>query len=131
MKLRTLAPVLAALALLVSACVPLANFARDVVDTSDGATLTYLARTPDHPPGLTFTAGDEPALGAILIARGEQLEVLATPAGVTCTAEPTLVDCRLGDVETSTYVYMTGLDVVASVTYRRADATTVYQAFAR
>lgn len=131
---RARAPLIAlavAAVLALSACAPVAQLARDLVDTSDGATLAYLFRTDAHPPGLTFDPGPEPALSAILIARGTELEVLGIPAGVVCTATPELVDCRLGDVEARTFVYLTGRGVIASVTYRRAGETRVYQTFAR
>ena len=131
MKLRRPLPLPAAIVLAATACVPLANFARDVVDTSDGAVLAYLERTPEHPPGLTIDPGPETALGAILIVRGDELELLSAPEGVTCTAEPTLIDCRFGDVDARTFAYLTGLDVVASLTYRREGSSTVYQTFAR
>ena len=125
----TLLALAAALAL--SACAPVAQFARDIADTSDGATLAYLLRTPEHPPGLTFDPGPEPALGAILIARGTDLEVLGIPEGVVCNATDVLVDCRFGDVLERAYVYMTGRGVLANVTYRRDGDTRVYQAIAR
>lgn len=120
-----------AVVLTLAACAPVAQVARDLVDTSDGAVLAYLFRTDAHPPGLTFDAGPEAALGVILIARGTELEVLGIPAGVSCNATPELVDCRLGDVDERAYVYMTGRGVIASVTYRRAGDTRVYQTFAR
>jgi hypothetical protein len=120
-----------ALALALSSCAPVAQFARDLLDTSDGATLSYMLRTEAHPPGLAFDAGPAPALGVILIARGTELEILGVPAGVMCNATPELVDCRLGDVDERAYVYMTGRGVLASATYRREGDTRVYQTFAR
>lgn len=131
MKLRRILPLLAIAAIALSACAPVAQFARDVLDTSDDATVSYLLRTPETLPGLAFDPGETTAFGAILVARGEELTVLGTPEGVTCTATPVLVDCRLGDRSEPTYVYLTGRGVIASVTYRRAESTTVYQAFAR
>lgn len=129
---RAIVPFLLLAALALSSCAPVATLARDVLDTSDGATLSYLARTETNPPGLLFAAGPAgPALGVILIARGTELEVLGIPDGVTCNATPELVDCRLGDVPETAYVYMTGRGVIASVTYRRAEETRVYQTFAR
>ena len=121
----------AVLALALAACSPAAQFARDVLDTSDGATLAYLSRTEAHPPGLTFDPGPAPALGVILIARGTELEVLGIPEGVTCNATSELIDCRLGDVDARAFVYMTGRGVLANVTYRREGSTSVYQAIAR
>jgi hypothetical protein len=128
---RSLLALAIAIALALSACAPVAQFARDLVDTTDGAALSYLFRTDAHPPGLTFDPGPAPAIGAILIARGTELEILGIPAGVVCNATPELVDCRLGDVEARTFVYLTGRGVIASVTYRRDGETRVYQTFAR
>lgn len=128
---RMILALAAALALALSACAPVAQLARDVLDTSDGAALSYLTRTEAHPPGLAFDPGGAPALGAILIARGTDLAVLGFPEGVACTATPVLVDCRLGDVTERTFVYLTGRGVIASVTYRRDGETRVYQTFAR
>jgi len=128
-------PLLLALAiaavLALSACAPVAQLARDLADTSDGARLSYMLRTETNPPGLLFDAGPAPALGVILIARGTELEVLGIPEGVACNATRELVDCRLGDVQERAYVYMTGLGVIASATYRREGETRVYQAIAR
>lgn len=128
---RRLLALAAALVLVLSACAPVAQLARDVLDTSDGATLSYLFRSETTLPGLAFDAGDAPALGAILIARGSELEVLGTPEGVACNATPEIVDCRLGDVAERSFVFLTGRNVIASVTYRREGATTVFQTFAR
>ncbi|MFU8868667.1 hypothetical protein [Natronococcus sp.] len=128
---RRLLALAAALVLVLSACAPVAQFARDVLDTSDGATLSYMLRTESTLPGLVFDAGPAPALGAILIARGSELEVLGIPDGVLCNATPELVDCRLGDVLERAYVYLTGRSVAASVTYRREGEPRVYQTFAR
>lgn len=128
---RRLLALAAALVLALSACAPVAQFARDLVDTSDGARLSYLFRSETTLPGLVFDAGPAPALGAILIARGSELEVLGIPEGVTCNATPEIVDCRLGDVTGRAFVFLTGRGVLASVTYRREGATTVYQTFAR
>lgn len=111
--------------LLLSSCAPVASVGRDVVERTDGATLAYVDQ------GLAFDAGETTAFGVILVARGEQLVLLASPEGATCSVEADVLDCRLGDVTGVATVNLTGLSVVASATYRRDGANAVYQVFAR
>jgi hypothetical protein len=118
-------------ALLLSACAPVAQYARDLLDTTDGATLSYVQRSTDTLPGLRYDPGDTVALAVVLVARGTDLALLDAPEGVTCTATPSVIDCRLGDVSEPLQVSLTGLQVVASATWRRTGSTQVLQTFAR
>lgn len=111
--------------LFLASCAPVATVGRDLVERTDGATLTYVEQ------GLAFNSGEATAFGVILVARGEQLVLLAAPEGASCSIDADVLDCRLGDVTGVTTVNLTGLSVVASATYRRDGANAVYQVFAR
>jgi hypothetical protein len=128
---RRLALALALLALLATACVPVANLGRDLIDTGDGATLVYIERGLRFDPDATGDA--RTALGVVLVATGEALTLLSAPDGATCTVQSadTILDCRLGDVTEPVTVHLTGRGVLASVTYRRADSTMPRIVFAR
>ena len=116
---------LIALALLMTACVPVANRAADLLERADGASVLYLT------DGVGFDSGASPALGIILIVIGDDLVLTAAPEGAACTLVEDVIDCRLGDVDGRVAVLLTGQDVVASATFRRAGGTGVYQAFGR
>lgn len=122
---------IAAAAILMTGCLPVAQLARDILDTTDGAVLSYVQRSTDTLPGLAYDPGDQVALGVIIVARGTDLQLLAVPEGATCTATAQLIDCRLGDVQGLTLVPLTGRQVVASATWRRHGSPTVLQTFAR
>lgn len=114
----------AALALLATACAPVAGELARAIDNRDGATLTFVHQ------GLAFDPGPAPALGVIVRAEGDQLQLLAVPDGATCTVTTTQFDCRLGTVTTTTTIGLTGRAVVANATWRRNGATTVHITFA-
>lgn len=120
-----------AAALLLSACAPVASWGRDLLDTTDGATLSYVQRSDDQLPGLRYDPGDQVALAVIIVARGSDLQLLAYPDGADCTVTSTTLDCRLGDVASTVDVSLTGRQVVASATWRRDGSTRVLQTFAR
>lgn len=127
MTRRLLAAVLAALALALVACAPVAGVARDLLDSRDGATLAYVV----EPPGLRFDPGGEPALGVIVVATGAELRLVTFPAGAACTETPERVRCDLGELSAPQVVGLVGRGVLASATYRRADSPAVRQTFAR
>lgn len=129
--MKRLLPVLIAATLLLGACAPVAQYARDLLDTTDGATLSYVERTTTSLPGLSYDPGEGVALAAIVVARGTDLVLLGVPEGVACTATVSLIDCRLGDVSGPVLLAMTGRGVTASATWRRAGSSTVLQTFAR
>ncbi len=130
--MNALARTLLAAAILATAgCAPIAHFARDLLDTSDGATLSFRQRTPEHPSGVLFDPAGRPALGTIVVATGRDLTLVAFPDGASCSATDTVIDCRLGDVDEPTAISLTGRNVIASATYRRDGSTTVLQVFAR
>lgn len=130
-----------ATAVLLGACAPFAQFARDLLDTStseapeDRATLTYVLRTDDQLPGLLFDPGDVttvgPALGVILIVTGRELTLLRAPLTGSCEATATVIDCRLGDTTELQLVNLTGLGVLASATYRRPESNRILTTYAR
>lgn len=130
-RTRPILLLIAAATLLLAACAPVAQYARDLLDTSDGATLSYVNRSTDTLPGLAYDPGDAVALAVVLVARGSDLVLLEAPEGTECTATPVLIDCRLGDVNAPVLVALTGRQVVASATWRRAGSTAVLQTFAR
>lgn len=111
-----------------AACAPAAGALRDLIDSSDGATLTFRAGPPS---GVDFNPGAEPALGVVVVATGTDLVLIAAPAGAQCTATAEVIDCRLGDVTELTPLDLTGRGVLASATYRRPGSNTVRQTFAR
>lgn len=118
---------LLALVLVLSACQPAARFARDLLDTGDGATLSYVTQ------GLAFDPSNRVALGAQLVATGEDLVFLMAPPGVTCEViqDSTRMDCDLGDVIEVTTVNLTGRAVLANVSYRRTDDSVPRVVFVR
>lgn len=119
--------IIAAIALLLTACVPAANVASTLLERADGATLTYLT------DGIGFDAGDEAAKGVILIVVFDTLASYEAPEGASCTleADAGLLDCRLGDVADRTVLMLSATNVNASATFRREGANAVYQVFAR
>ena len=131
MRTRLTLALIATAALLLTACAPVASWARDLVDTTDGATLAYVQRSTSSLPGLKYDPGEQVALAVIIVARGSDLQLLAVPEGAVCEASPQLIDCRLGDVTTATLVPLTGRQVIASATGRRPGSPTVLQTFAR
>ena len=118
---------LLALVLVLSACQPAARFARDLLDTGDGATLSYVTQ------GLAFDPDGRVALGAQLVATGENLALLMAPTGVTCEViqSGTRLDCDLGDVTEIVTVNLTGLGVLANASYRREGDSVPKVVFAR
>ena len=128
---RALILALLAAALLLTSCAPVAAWGRDLIDTTDGATLSYVQRADDQLPGLRFDPADQVALAVIIVARGSDLQLLAYPDGADCTATSTTLDCRLGDVSAATDINLTGRQVIASATWRRDGSTRVLQTFAR
>lgn len=116
---------LIALTLLLTACAPVADRAADLLDRADGAQVLILS------DGVGFDSGATPALGTILIVIGDDLALQAAPEGATCSLVEDVIDCRLGDVSGRVAVLLTGKDVLASATFRRAGGTGVYQAITR
>lgn len=96
----------------------------DLIENSDGATLTYVTA------GLEFDPGPTAALGVIVRVDGENLGVTELPEGVTCEVEDQQLECRLGDVANPVRLGVTGGDVIANAAWRRAGANTVYVTFA-
>lgn len=131
MKSRILPTLAAALLLALGACAPLAQFGRDLIDTPDGATLTYVYRDADVLPGLRFDPGDSPALGAVLIITGSSLALLTVPDGATCEATETSIDCRWPAITEPATVNLTGRGVLAYISWRRSDSPRVLHTFAR
>ena len=129
--MRRALPFLAVLVLLLGACAPVAEGLADLVERNDGAALTYVLASEPGGPGLAFEPGPELARGVIVRAEGESLTLLAIPEQAECTVTTTTLDCRLGDVEATTTIGLTGLGVVANATWRRAGSSTVYLTFAR
>lgn len=115
------------LAFTLSACLPVAEWGRDLLDTSDGATLIYVTQ------GLQFHPGESVALSTQLVATGESLMLLATPEGATCEvlAEATRIDCDLGDVMEAVTVNLSGFGVLANASYRRVGAPVPRLVFAQ
>lgn len=130
-RARALLALAAALTLAATACLPIGQIARDLADTSDGATLSYRQRTADHPSGLLFDPGPELAVGVAVVARGTAMVLIETPADATCWATDTRIDCLLGDRAEPVAIDLAGRGVLAAATYRRAGSTAVYQAIAR
>ncbi len=120
-----------ALAVALTACLPFAQFARDLMATSDGATLSYAFRTPTTDPGLRFDPGGRPALGVILDATGTNLTLLSAPATATCVLDDDRrgLNCRLGLVLEPVTVHLTGSGVLGFATYRREGISTPYRVF--
>lgn len=112
-------------ALLLTACPPIAGGIADFIENSDGATLTYVHQ------GLAFDPGPELARGVIIRAEGDELALLSVPGGATCTLTNDRLDCRLGQVTEATTVGLTGLGVVANATWRRVGDSSVYMVFAQ
>jgi len=111
------------LAVGLSACVPVANVARDILERADGASVAYLV------DGVGFDSGEQAARGVILLIVGDELVLVEQPTSGECTLDVDVIDCRLGDVEGRVTVSVTGMDILASATFRRPGASTVYQAF--
>lgn len=130
--MRRLTSLLLALAVagMLAACAPVAEGLADLVERNDGAALTYVLTGQADGPGLAFDPGPELARGVIVRAEGDDLQLLSVPEGATCTVTTTTLDCRLGDVTTTTTVGLTGGGVVANATWRRAGSSTVYLTFA-
>jgi hypothetical protein len=121
-----------ALAITLAGCVPFAQFARDLMDSSDGATLTYVLRTPTTDPGLRFDPDGRLALGVVLTATGANLTLLSAPEGACTLNEARAnLDCRLGDVLDAVTVHLTGASVLANASYRREGSTVPLITFAR
>lgn len=116
MKRLLIAPLL----LLLVACVPVANLGAGLIEDADGASLHVLA------DGMGFDAGDETALGVIMVVAFDTLESYQAPEGASCTLDGVL-DCRLGDVESRTVVELVGTNVSAFATFRRSGSSTVYR----
>lgn len=130
-RFPTWATLAAAMVVVLASCAPFAQFTRDLLDTTDGASLTYQFRTSEQLPGVHFHPGDTTAMGVVLVITGGDLLVLHVPEGVSCEATETVIDCHLGDVSTPVAINLTGLNVLASATYRRAGANAVLQTFIR
>lgn len=121
-----------ALALALAGCAPFAQFARDLMDSSDGATLTYVLRDASTLPGLRFDPDGRPALGVVLVATGTNLTLLAAPDGAcSLDDERATLDCRLGDVREPITVNLTGAGVLANASYRREGSSVPRVTFAR
>ena len=113
------------LALLVTSCAPVAGVITDLITRSDGATLSYVHQ------GLEFDPGEQVAVGVIVRAEGENLALLSTPDGATCTmVSGAQLDCRLGDVTEPVTIGLTGRGVVANASWRRSTGSSVYLVFA-
>ena len=134
--MKRLALALAAVIAL-TGCLPFAQFARDLLDSSDGATLTYVMRSPETLPGLRFDPDGRPALGVVLVATGSDLTFLGVSApardGFGCALDDARVtlDCRLGDVTEPITVYLTGAGVLADASYRREGSSVPRLTFAQ
>lgn len=131
---------LAIAALLLTACVPFARIARDLLDTSDGATLHYVDATDATLPGLRFDPAGA-AYDALLVATGTDLIVLAVPENASCTiaADSRRMDCPLGFTDASgrrfldepITIHLSGGSVLANASYRRAGSNIPLVTYAR
>lgn len=112
---------IAILLLTASACAPFAQFTRDLLDSSDGATLTFVMRTPETEPGIRFDPDGRPALTVVIVATGDNLTLLRAPDDATCTVNEArmVLDCRIPRVDEPVTVYLTGARVLANASYRR------------
>lgn len=107
-----------------ASCAPLAQVVADKLERSDGATLEYVTR------GVEFNPDGRAALGVIIRAEGDELQLISVPQG-ECVMTATTADCRLGEVTDVVKVGLTGKNVVANATWRREGASTVYLTFAQ
>jgi len=98
------------------------------IERNDDAALTYVLDR--QPRGLEFDPGSAPALGVIVRAEGDDLQLLTAPDGATCTVAADRLDCRLGDVTEPAFIGLSGRSVVANATWRRAGSNAVYLVFA-
>lgn len=119
--MRWLAAVLLSAALV--GCAPVADVVADAIERGDGATLSYVTG------GLTFDPGETGTRGVVLVAEGEGLRLTAATRGCVVTQE--ILKCTLGVVSEPLTVHVSGKNVLASVTYRRLTASTLYFVFAR
>ena len=109
-----------------AACAPVAQVVADTIERSDGATLAYVFEGEPGGPGIAFDPGSATALGVIVRGEADEFTLLSIPDGATCEVTTTLFDCRLGDVTDTTLIGVTGTNVTANATWRRAGGTTVY-----
>lgn len=102
----------------VVACAPVANVARTIVEDADGASISYLV------DGIGFNPGEQIAVGVEMVVTGDTLTVVDERCN---EVSDTRVDCSLGDVVEPTAVIMSGTDVLAIATFRRAGANAIYR----
>ena len=117
--------IIAALALLLSACVPAANLGKNFIEKPDGSSLLYLT------DGLGFDPGESAALGVILIVSFDTLASYTAPEGATCEVEAQFLDCRLGDVSERVVLRLSATNVDANASFRRAGSSDAYLVFVR
>lgn len=125
---------LAAVAVLILAsCAPLLPVLVDVWEHEDGAVLHYIVRdSPGYESGgLEFNPDGRTARGAQVSADGFNMQLLSFPAEAVCTVTATLIECDLGDVDTTTFIGVSGQDVIATASWRREGGNEVYRILAR
>jgi len=125
------------LALVLSSCVPVEDFAADRLNAvaGDGAAL-YLVTDADAAAGacegLAESSGfcvdpaDAPMLGVLLSVQGDDLAVAAA-----CDVTSLGLICDLGAVEVIHFISADGVRVSATMTYRREGGNRVYQEIAQ
>lgn len=120
---------LALLLVLLTGCLPVSNIARDVSNDTfgDDATLRYCLGSAAVPCmgayGFAFDPGSTEAAGVIL----DVLGGFVTSPDARCAEVGDGLQCALGEVLEPTVVAVSGLDVTATATYRRAGEARIYQ----
>ncbi|WP_157442558.1 hypothetical protein [Deinococcus misasensis] len=104
------------------ACAPIQQVTPNVIDSTfgDEATLSFIQG------GVAFDPGGKPALGAIVVLQGQGLKTLDVNSPCKSNPSNTELDCALGDVTAVQTLKLSGKDVTASVSYRRAGSNRVY-----
>lgn len=111
------------LAVLLVGCTPVAEVVADAIERGDGATLSYVTG------GLVFDPATEVARGVTVVAEGENLRLTEELKG--CVVAQEVLKCNLGIVSEPVTIHVTGSGVLASATYRRLTANTLYFIFGR
>lgn len=114
---------LAILVLSLAGCAPFANQIIDTIERDGASSLTVAEDV------WTFSPGETPALGVILIAEGFDLAL--TENEWCYFVETTVVRCDLGTVAEAVSITLGGVDIIAAANYRRTGSNTVYTVFYR
>lgn len=109
-------------ALVLMACAPAQQATTDVIDTTfgDDATVAFVQG------GVQFNPGSKPALGVIVVLQGQSLKALDASSPCKPNTDSTELSCELGDVSAAQTLGVSGQNVTASVSYRRAGSNRVY-----